>query len=155
LIIICETINFIYKFINFFEAIEIFTHLGGSWMNPVIGQCPICGESLAVTRLHCRNCDTSIEGQFALGRLYHLNPEQLRFVETFIKCEGKINRVEQDMGLSYPAVRARLTEVIQALGYEVGPGDGERLSDEERQEILNQLSEGKISADEAVQMLQG
>jgi hypothetical protein len=124
-------------------------------MNPVIGQCPICGESLAVTRLHCRNCDTSIEGQFALGRLYHLNPEQLRFVETFIKCEGKINRVEQDMGLSYPAVRARLTEVIQALGYEVGPGDGERLSDEERQEILNQLSEGKISADEAVQMLQG
>lgn len=124
-------------------------------MNPVIGQCPICGESLAVTRLHCRHCDTSIEGQFALGRLYHLNPEQLRFVETFIRCEGKINRVEQDMGLSYPAVRARLTEVIRALGYEVGSSDGERLSDDDRQEILNQLSEGKITAEEAVQMLQG
>lgn len=123
-------------------------------MNPVIGQCPICGESLAVSRLHCRHCDTSIEGHFALGRLYHLNPEQLKFVETFIKNEGKINRVEQDMGLSYPAVRARLTEVIQALGYEIGASDGERLSDEERKEILHQLSEGKITADEAIQLLQ-
>lgn len=124
-------------------------------MNPVIGQCPICGESLAVSRLHCRHCDTSIEGHFALGRLYHLNPEQLKFVETFIKNEGKINRVEQDMGLSYPAVRARLTEVIEALGYEVGSSAGERLSDEERKEILDQLSEGKITAEEAVQLLQG
>ncbi len=122
-------------------------------MNPVIGQCPICGESLAVTRFHCRHCDTSIEGHFALGRLYHLNPEQLQFVETFIKCEGKINRVEQDMGLSYPAVRARLTEVIRALGYEVGSSEGERLSEDDRQEILNQLSEGKITVEEAVQML--
>lgn len=122
-------------------------------MNPVIGQCPICSESLAVTRLHCRHCDTSIEGHFALGRLYHLNPEQLQFIETFIKCEGKINRVEQDMGLSYPAVRARLTEVIRALGYEVGSSEGERLSEDDRQEILNQLSEGKITVEEAVQML--
>lgn len=124
-------------------------------MNPVIGQCPICGESLAVTKLHCRHCDSSIEGHFALGRLYHLNPEQLRFVETFIKCEGKINRVEIEMGLSYPAVRARLTEVIRALGYEVGISESERPPDETRREILDQLSEGKITAEEAVQLLQG
>lgn len=123
-------------------------------MNPVIGQCPICGESLAVTRLHCRQCDTTVEGHFALGRLYHLNPEQLRFVETFIKCEGKINRVEQEIGLSYPAVRARLTDVIRALGYDVDE-DEKRVSDEARQGILRQLSEGKISAEEAVQLLQG
>ena len=89
-------------------------------MNPVIGQCPICGHHLHVTRLQCRNCDTAIEGQFTLGRLYELSPEQLEFVETFLRCEGKINRVEQEIGLSYPAVRARLTDVIRALGYEVG-----------------------------------
>ena len=125
-------------------------------MNPVIGLCPICGENLAVTRLHCRNCDTSVEGQFALGRLYQLNSEQLQFVETFIRCEGKINRVEQEMGLSYPAVRARLTEVIRALGYEVGESDtAEGVSEEARREILNQLSEGKITSDEAVQLLRG
>ena len=125
-------------------------------MNPVIGLCPICGESLAVTRLHCRNCDTSVEGQFALGRLYQLTSKQLQFVETFIRCEGKINRVEQEMGLSYPAVRARLTEVIRSLGYEVGEGDSASgVSEEERREILSQLSEGAIDADEAVQLLRG
>ena len=124
-------------------------------MNPVIGHCPICGESLAVTQLHCRHCDTTLQGHFALGRLYHLNPEQLQFVETFIRCEGKINRVEQEMGLSYPAVRARLSGVIRALGYEVGAGESEGISDEARRLVLEQLSSGEISADEAVQLLRG
>ncbi|UCG24480.1 MAG: DUF2089 domain-containing protein [Chloroflexota bacterium] len=125
-------------------------------MNPVIGLCPICGENLAVTKLHCRNCDTSVEGQFSLGRLYQLNSNQLQFVETFIRCEGKINRVEQEMGLSYPAVRARLSEVIRALGYEVGESDAvDGVTEEERREILNQLSEGEITSDEAVQLLRG
>lgn len=124
-------------------------------MNPVIGQCPICGESLAVTRLHCRHCDTAVEGHFTLGRLYHLNPDQLRFVETFIRCEGKINRVEQEMGLSYPAVRARLSDVIRSLGYEVGEPEGEGVSEELRAEILAQLSEGKITSEEALELLRG
>lgn len=122
-------------------------------MNPVIGRCPICYESLTVTRLHCRNCDTSLEGHFTLGRLYQLTPEQLQFVEIFIRCEGKINRVEQEMGMSYPAVRARLSEVIRALGYEVGEPEKESLSEEERREILAQVSAGKIKAEEAIQLL--
>jgi len=126
-------------------------------MNPVIGQCPICGGNLHVTRLNCRNCDTTIDGHFTLGRLYQLSPEQLDFVEVFLKCEGKINRVEQEIGLSYPAVRARLTDVIRALGYEVGDNSSSQRSmpDEVRRDILNELQRGKLSAEEALQMLRG
>jgi hypothetical protein len=123
-------------------------------MNSVIGQCPICNDTLHVTRLHCRNCDTSIEGHFSLGRLYQLSPEQLSFIETFIKCEGKINRVEQEMGMSYPAVRSRLTEVIEAMGYEVGPPEPE-LTPETRQAVLGDLGSGKLSAEEALAILRG
>lgn len=123
-------------------------------MNPVIGQCPICSNTLHVTRLHCRNCDTSIEGHFSLGRLYQLAPEQLSFVETFMKCEGKINRVEQEIGLSYPAVRSRLTEVIKAMGFEVGEQPVE-LTPEERQQILADISAGKLSSEEALGILRG
>jgi hypothetical protein len=112
-------------------------------MNPVIGKCPICGEKLEVTRLHCRNCDTEVGGHFALGRLYHLGPEQLAFVEMFIRCEGKIN----------PAVRARLNDVIRALGYEVGEAGKEPVSEEDRKEILAQVSSGDISAEEAIELL--
>ena len=126
-------------------------------MNPVIGQCPICGNHLHVTRLQCRNCDTTIDGHFTLGRLYQLSPEQLEFVETFLRCEGKINRVEQEIGLSYPAVRARLNDVIRALGYEVGETApaGRGASEEVRREVLSELRAGKLSAEEALQILRG
>jgi hypothetical protein len=124
-------------------------------MNPVIGQCPICHNTLHVTRLHCRHCDTTLEGHFALGRLYHLAPEHLAFVELFVRCEGKITRVEQELGLSYPAVRARLTEVIEAMGYEVGDSTNTAGSEETRREVLAELNAGKLSAEEALQILRG
>jgi hypothetical protein len=124
-------------------------------MNPVIGQCPICQDNLHVTKLQCRSCDTALEGHFTLGRLYQLSPEQLGFVETFVKCEGKINRVGQEIGLSYPAVRARLTEVVEAMGYEVGAPEPEPISEEARREILVELSTGSLSAEEALQRLRG
>lgn len=123
-------------------------------MNSVIGQCPICNSTLHVTRLHCRSCDTTIEGHFSLGRLYQLTPEQLNFVEVFMKCEGKINRVEQEIGLSYPAVRSRLTEVVRAMGFEVGESSAE-VTFEERQQILADLSQGKLTAEEAMALLRG
>lgn len=124
-------------------------------MHPVIGQCPICHENLHVTRLHCRNCDTAIEGNFTLGRLYYLSPEQLQFVEIFIRCEGKINRVEDEMGMSYPAVRSRLTEVIRALGYEVDTDRSGGVSEDTRREILAQVSAKKLTPEEAIQLLRG
>lgn len=124
-------------------------------MNPVIGQCPICRQSLHVTRLHCRHCDTALEGHFSLGRLYQLSQEQLQFVETFVRCEGKITRVEQEMGMSYPAVRSRLTEVIRALGYEVGETNEKNISPEERQDILGRISRGELSAEEGIELLRG
>ena len=113
--------------------------------------------NLHVTRLNCRNCDTTIDGHFTLGRLYQLSSEQLDFVEIFLRCEGKINRVEQEIGLSYPAVRARLNDVIRALGYEIGEvaAASNSISEETRREVLNELQSGKLSAEEALQLLRG
>lgn len=127
-------------------------------VHPMPGQCPVCGENLNVRRLHCSNCDTSIEGYFSLGRLSHLSAEQLNFVETFLRCEGTIKRVEAELGISYPTVRSRLKEVIQAMGFEVisdYANQSDRLSDDERREILNQLDRGEITSDEALTLLQG
>ena len=124
-------------------------------MHPVIGQCPICQDQLQVTQLHCESCDTTINGHFSLGRLHHLSPEQLEFIETFIRCEGKINRVEQELGLSYPAVRARLSAVILSMGYEVGdPVPDQPLSDDDRQSVLARVAAGEITAKEAADLLQ-
>lgn len=123
-------------------------------MYPVMGQCPVCGSTLTVTRLHCRHCDSALEGQFSLGRFYQLSPPQLEFLETFVRCEGKISWVQQELGLSYPAVRSRLNDVIRALGYEVME-EAPRVAASERRTILSDLAEGKITSEEAIKLLQG
>lgn len=124
-------------------------------MYPVIGKCPVCGEQMSVTRLYCRACNSAIEGHFALGRFYRLSAEQMAFVETFIRCEGKLNRVQEELGISYPTARARLLDVIRALGYEVEERAGGGVSAEERQAILERLARGEITSDEAIALLRG
>jgi len=125
-------------------------------MYPMPGRCPVCGDVLEVTRLHCRQCDTSLEGHFELSRLSRLAPDQLHFVETFLRCEGTIKRVEKELGISYPTVRARLEDVIRAIGFEVisslASSSG-GLSDSQRAEILDQLDRGEITSEEAVELL--
>ena len=69
-----------------------------------------------------------------------------------MRCEGKITRMEDEIGLSYPTIRNRLHEVIRALGYEPG-GEEPKLTDEDRQRILEDLDAGRISAEEAMQLL--
>ncbi len=123
-------------------------------MYPVIGKCPVCGDTMTVARLHCRNCDSALEGQFSLGRFYRLLPEQLTFIETFIRCEGKLTRVQEELGMSYPTARARLTDVIRALGYEVRE-EAPSASVEERKAILERLAAGEITSAEAVELLKG
>ncbi len=118
----------------------------------VIGQCPVCGDTLEATVLYCPTCDTEIHGHFSLGRFGQLTQEQLRFAETFIRCEGKITRVEEEMGISYPTVRNRLNELIRALGFEM---DDESPPAVDRSSILERLSQGEISAAEAVHLLKG
>jgi hypothetical protein len=120
-------------------------------MYQVVGKCPVCGEELTVTRLHCRSCDSALEGHFNLGKFYRLTPEQLHFVETFVKCEGKITRVEEELGISYPTVRNRLHDVIRALGYEVPVEAG--VSAERRKSILEQVQAGEVTPEDAVELL--
>ena len=128
-------------------------------MHPLIGTCPVCGETLDVTRLHCRSCDTAIEGRFSIGPFERLTPDQLAFAETFIRSEGKLNRMSEIMDMSYPTLRSRLHELIRALGYEVGqeeePEPEEPMSDEDRRQILSDLEQRKLSPEEAMQRLRG
>ncbi len=123
-------------------------------MNILPTRCPLCGGEIAVTRLYCRDCDTTVEGRFTGGPFSQLTPDQLRFIEIFIRCEGKIRRMGDEIDLSYPTIRNRLHEIIRALGYE--PGGTEEtggLSDQERQRILEDLDTGRIGADQAMRLL--
>jgi hypothetical protein len=118
-------------------------------------RCPVCRSELEVTRLHCSACDTSIEGRFSGGPIAHLTAEHLDFIVTFVRCEGKINRMEQELGVSYPTIRNRLHEVIRALGYEPGKEETIEINPEARSTALEDLESGKISLDDAMRILRG
>ena len=122
-------------------------------MHPVPGECPVCGGEMVVTSLSCRQCETVIQGRFVTGPFANLTNEQLVFLEVFVKNEGKITHMEKDLGLSYPTIRNRLHEIIRALGYEPGRGENASLTEEERRQILEDLNEGKITSEEAMNML--
>lgn len=123
-------------------------------MRPMPAQCPICGSALEVVRMHCSGCDTSIEGRFSSGAFANLSADQIQFITTFVRCEGKINRVEQEMGLSYPTIRNRLRDVIRAMGYEPARDDALESLTEKRRSILSDLEEGRITSEEAVRALE-
>lgn len=123
-------------------------------MNTLPTRCPLCNGEITVTRIYCRDCDTTIEGRFTGGPFSDLTQEQLEFVDVFVRNEGKIKRMEKELDLSYPTIRNRLHEVIRAMGYEPGGvEEDEGLSEEERQRVLEQLDEGAISAEVAMELL--
>jgi hypothetical protein len=127
-------------------------------MHPVFGKCPVCGEDLMVTRMECRSCSTEIGGQFAIGRLHRLGAAETEFVETFVKNRGNAYKVGEELGVAYSTVRARLTEIIRALGYEPGAEKEEgapALTAEKRKAVLDDLAGGKISTEDAIKILQG
>jgi hypothetical protein len=122
---------------------------------PVPGQCPVCGSGMMVTELSCPECDTAIKGRFTLGRLALLSSEQLEFVEVFLRCDGKIKRVEEELGVSYPTVRSRLNEIITTMGYELpGSESPDAPTPEYRRQVLDDLAAGTITPEQAVDLLQ-
>ena len=124
-------------------------------MNNALTRCPVCQNELTITRLHCESCDTTLDGRFAGGPFTHMTREQMEFIMTFIRCEGKLNRVEVELGLSYPTLRNRLHDIIRVLGYEPGKEEPVDVSEERRRQVLEDLDIGKLTADAAMRILRG
>ncbi len=127
-------------------------------MRPLILKCPSCNGDLAVSKLHCHACEIAIEGDFGIPALLRLSRAQLDFVEVFLKNRGNIREVERELGVSYPTVRARLDEVLDAIGFNLAPkaADDERDDDPaSRRAVLEQLSAGKMTPEEAMRALSG
>ena len=122
---------------------------------PLPQRCPLTGGEIVVTRFYSPAADISFEGRFTAPQppFAQLAADQLRFVEIFVRNEGKLNRMEDELGLSYPTIRSRLHEIIRALGYE--PGKDEPAAAVDRTTVLADLDAGKISFEDAMKLLEG
>lgn len=129
-------------------------------MNTIPSECPVCHDDLIVTRLVCQNCGTQIRGQFEMDRLSLLLPDQRHFVEVFLLCEGKLNCVQDELGISYPTVRSRLDEIIKGVGHPadkaiIPPSPVDNEASKNNQDILDRLANNELTADQALQLLDG
>ncbi len=151
-------------------------------MAKLLTRCPVCDSALGVTELTCGHCHTSIRGSFATCRFCRLSTEHLSFVEIFLRNEGNLSRVGSALGLSYPTVRNKLGAALIALGLDVpeesigvvpiselrtdglaavsadgrqgvmvAPPSAEML--EQRRLVLQSLSDGSLSVEEAAEAL--
>ncbi len=109
--------------------------------------CPVCDSEMQTTRLSCPACGTAIEGRFERSALEKLSREQIHFVEVFLRNEGKITWVAEELKLTYPAARAQLLDIVTTLGVKPAPRASQSS---ERQEVLRRLAAGEITAEEAL-----
>jgi hypothetical protein len=121
---------------------------------PMPTHCPVSGEPLEVTRLHCPTSGVTIEGRFQPNEFALLPAENLEFLRLFVKVRGNLKEIERIMGLSYPTIRQRFEAMVTVLGYEA-IAEPRPANAEKRSEILGRLERGELSAEEAARALQG
>jgi hypothetical protein len=121
-------------------------------MRKILEECPSCGGALEVTRLNCTSCQTIILGQWRPCTFCTLSPESSRFLLTFVQCRGNVKEMERELGISYWTVRRQVDELIAELGIEAAPAEEVDTTAQEL-EILEQVNEGQISPDEALEAL--
>ena len=90
----------------------------------------------------CNGCHTTLDGKFTIGPFANLDDEQVKFVLTFIKNSGNIQKVGKELNMSYPTVKNRLGKVQEALGFTVSNED-----------ILTMLKNDEISIEEAAKAI--
>jgi hypothetical protein len=121
--------------------------------------------------MKCQRCGAALEGEFELDRLSGLSAQQRQFIVDFLKCRGNIKEMEKTYAISYPTVRARLDEIVAALGEapigEGGPDSGEEggygdgspsgnslFARQLRRIVLEKLAKKGIDAQTAMEMIE-
>jgi hypothetical protein len=106
------------------------------------------GGTLLVERVRIPEKGIAVEGAFTLPQLARLSLEDQVFITAFLRSHGSIKEMEQVFGVSYPTIKARLNRIAGQLDFvETDPAPGSA-------EVLNQLSRGEITAEEAIRALE-
>ena len=116
-------------------------------------KCPVCSGSLDVTAVACACCQIEIKGSFSPHLLTGLDRDQLDFLLTFVRCRGVIRDIEALLGVSYPTVRNRVDQLVDAVERLLGQAQAAAEPSDPRIAVLERLAGGEISPDRAMTLL--
>jgi hypothetical protein len=115
--------------------------------------CPVCGETLALTRLSCRACGTELSGDFQACEFCALDGDERDLLRVFLASRGNMKELQSYLKVSYPTARLRFDTLLAKLGMDRGAAPTPAPSGD-RVEILQALARGEIDLGEAEQRLQ-
>ena len=110
--------------------------------------CPVCNHRLATTRLTCPDCSTELSGAFTSCEFCVLTDEDRDVLRVFLASRGNMKELERHLGVSYPTARARFDGLLTKIGI-----DRPAPAAPSRVELMEQVSRGEITIDEALTRL--
>ena len=121
--------------------------------------CPVCGETLALTRLSCQACGTELSGDFQACEFCALSGEDRELLRVFLASRGNMKELQIFLKVSYPTARLRFDNLLAKLGLDKGGLDKGGAAQPEsgsgdRVDILQALARGEIDLGEAERRLQ-
>jgi len=124
-------------------------------MNKLFDKCPACGGPLIITECRCAACNLQMRGDFSPGAFTNLTEDQLTFIRVFLRVRGNLSELERTLGVSYPTIRNKLDDINDVLEREsTTPVKVKPPPAEDRRSILQNVADGKLSAEEALLKIQ-
>ncbi|NOZ92639.1 MAG: DUF2089 family protein [Dictyoglomi bacterium] len=118
-----------------------------------IPKCPVCGGTMQVTELYCPRDGITIRGTFELSPLATLSKEDAELVILFLRARGNLKKLERITGIGYFALRGKIEKIVKSMGLTLLAEEEEETPEEEKDDPIKLLKEGKISVDEAIRRM--
>jgi len=116
----------------------------------MLPRCPVCGREMTVTELRCERDDVTVRGHFKASPFDFLDKEEMEFVVLFFRARGNLKEIERYTGQGYFALRGKLERILEKMKLQPLGEEKEELSEES---LFEQVKEGKLSVDEALEIL--
>ena len=84
-------------------------------MKKIVSQCPMCTNTLFISAMQCPECGMELRNHFELSVFERLSAEQYMFLITFLRHRGNLKNLQSEIGLTYPAAKKKLDELLIAL----------------------------------------
>lgn len=95
----------------------------------LLSKCPACNGALQIRMLQCPDCGLELKNDFELNPFDRLNEEQAAFLLCFLRCRGNLSQLQDELQLSYPAAKKRLSDLLVSL--ELAPDEQDNYDMEE------------------------